>query len=116
MQKISDALKFFRGFIKESWNHTGKKISYLRYDNGIEFLSLEFNGYLITQSTFLQHIAYYTPELKKLRKETYIRIAMNRVLSMLKGAGLPQQLVSRSYDNTLFHQESIFNFEQAHCI
>ena len=93
MQKKSDALKFYREFAEQAWNQTGKRISYLRCDNAKEFLRSAFDEYLSTQGTVLQSIPDYTSELNG-TAERNIRIVINMMRFMLKGAGLHKNVLA----------------------
>jgi hypothetical protein len=93
MQKRSDALKCYTGFAEQPWNQIGKRISYLRCDNAKKFLSSGCNEYLSTQGTVLQDIPDYTPELNG-TAERNIRIVINMMRFMLKGAGLHKNVLA----------------------
>jgi hypothetical protein len=76
MHKKSDALKSQRGYSKQAWDQSGKRIIYLRCDKAKELLNSEIKKCLSSQGTAEENNSTIMKEMR----------------SMLKGAGVPKKL------------------------
>lgn len=62
LKNKNEAFKFFQQYKAMAENQTGKKIKFLRSDNGLEFCNKEFDEYLNGNGIIHQKTNPYTPE------------------------------------------------------
>jgi hypothetical protein len=91
IQAKSQALQHYKTFCEQGSNQLYKRVTQLRCDNTMEFLTKEFATYLNTQGTVLQQIPDYTPELNG-TAECNPKTLMNMGCTIPQNAQLPKNL------------------------
>jgi hypothetical protein len=107
-----EALKFYKSFCEHAWNLLNKRVTYLRSDNGNEFISKGLKEYLSDQATVLNQIPDYTPHLNG-TAERNTRTVMNMMRSMLKAADLPKYLWAEAICAACYIKNRLTSFKKS---
>lgn len=91
LRNKSEALEKFKIFRIKAFNETNNAMQHLHADNGGEYMSKEFQQYLIDHNIEMHNAAPYTPQQDGVA-ERENRTLIEAARSMLKDANLPDNL------------------------
>ena len=95
---VFSSFKYWKTMIE---NQTGKKIKWLRTDNGLEFCSNEFNNYCKEEGIARHRTVTYTPQQNGVA-ERMNKTLLERVRCMLSDSGLPKSFWAEAAQTACF--------------
>lgn len=101
MKTKDEAFEKFNIWLAEVENQTGKKVKYLKNDNGLEYLSNEFNLFCQTKGIIMHKTVPGTPHQNGVA-ERFNRTLLERIKCMIISFGLTKSFWGEAATTTCY--------------